>query len=110
MHRSSSKTPFARIAPGVAAFYVGLILAAPASTSAATTETVLHSFAGGPSDGAFPFAGLIADRDGNLYGTTASGGASNFGVVFKLAPNGTETVLHSFTGSPSDGTSPKISS
>jgi uncharacterized repeat protein (TIGR03803 family) len=59
-------------------------------------ETVLHSFAGG-SDGAEPFAGLIADNAGNLYGTTRNG-------VFKLSPGGTETVLHSFTGS--DGAVP----
>ena len=37
------------------------------------TETVLHSFAG--SDGANPQSGLIADRAGNLYGTTQNGGA-----------------------------------
>jgi len=50
------------------------------------TETVLHSFAG--SDGALPFAGLIADRLGNLYGTTLNGGASNGGVVFELSGTG----------------------
>jgi hypothetical protein len=38
------------------------------------TETVLHSFTGG-SDGGNPAAGLIADSSGNLYGTTADGGA-----------------------------------
>jgi uncharacterized repeat protein (TIGR03803 family) len=70
------------------------------------TETVLYSFAGGPSDGGNPQAGLIADRAGNLYGTTAGGGASGNGVVFKLAPDGTETVLHSFAGDPSDGLRP----
>jgi uncharacterized repeat protein (TIGR03803 family) len=69
------------------------------------TETVLYIFTGG-SDGANPFAGLIADSSGNLYGTTCCGGASRNGVVFKLTPGGTETVLHSFTGVPSDGASP----
>jgi uncharacterized repeat protein (TIGR03803 family) len=69
---------------------------------------VLHSFTGsptngGPSDGAGPLAGLVADSAGNLYGTTANGGASDSGVVFKLAPDGTETVLHSFACSPGDG-------
>ena len=38
------------------------------------TLTVLHSFAGGSSDGAHPQSGLIADAAGNLYGTTLSGG------------------------------------
>ena len=66
-------------------------------------QTVLYSFAGG-ADGAFPLAGLIRDVGGNLYGTTQSGGTSSgcapfgCGVVFKLSPTGTETVLHSFTG------------
>src|ERR1700730_3586048 len=53
------------------------------------------------SDGSGPFAGLIADRAGNLYGTTAGGGASGIGVVFKLSPSGTETVLYSFCSLPS---------
>ncbi len=69
------------------------------------TETVLHSFTGG--DGCEPRAGLIADSSGNLYGTTAGGGASGNGVVFKLSPSGTLTVLHSFTGFPSDGAAPE---
>src|SRR3984893_1833366 len=69
------------------------------------TEAVLYSFCSLPScsDGSGPFAGLIADRAGNLYGTTTYGGASGIGVVFKLSPSGTETVLHSFTGGGSGG-------
>ena len=61
------------------------------------TETVLHAFTGYPTDGASP-SGLIEDSSGNLYGTTGGGGTSAHGVVFKLSPSGTETVLHSFTG------------
>ena len=64
-------------------------------------ETVLHSFAGG-EDGANPYAGLITDPQGNLYGTCLKGGSANAGVVFKLTPSGEETLLHSFTGG-SDG-------
>jgi len=48
-------------------------------------ETVLYSFAGG-SDGASPVGGLIADKSGNLYGTTDEGGASNDGTVFMVTP------------------------
>jgi uncharacterized repeat protein (TIGR03803 family) len=70
------------------------------------TESVLHSFNG--SDGSSPFAGLIFDAAGNLYGTTSLGGGSNFGTVFKLTPNAdgswAESVLHSFIGS--DGSYP----
>ena len=68
------------------------------------TETVLYSFTGG-ADGAFPEAALIRDSAGNLYGTTTQGGSDNIGVVFKVDPSGTETVLHSFTGG-TDGVIP----
>ena len=62
------------------------------------TQTVLYSFCpqSGCADGAGPRAGLLMDAAGNLYGTTFSGGAQGSGVVFKLAPDGTETVLYSF--------------
>jgi uncharacterized repeat protein (TIGR03803 family) len=69
------------------------------------TETVLHSFAGSP-DGAHPYAGLVMDNSGNLYGTTENGGASGRGTVFKADNTGTETVLHSFAGGSSDGADP----
>jgi uncharacterized repeat protein (TIGR03803 family) len=72
----------------------------------AGTEEVLYSFTGG-SDGGQPWGRLLRDAQGNLYGTTyADGGLQlSFGVVFKLTPAGTETVLHSFTGH-SDGGHP----
>jgi uncharacterized repeat protein (TIGR03803 family) len=69
-------------------------------------ETVLHSFAGRPADGELPLGGVVRDSAGNLYGTTANGGASGHGVVFKLDSTGHETVLHSFPGSPADGAEP----
>ena len=68
------------------------------------TETVLYSFSGG-SDGAYPFSPVVRDGAGNLYGTTSMGGSANAGVVFKVDANGTETVLHSFTGGQ-DGVTP----
>jgi uncharacterized repeat protein (TIGR03803 family) len=70
------------------------------------TEKVLYAFQGGPNDGNYPYGGLLMDKAGNLYGTTAAGGSDNDGIVFKLAPDGTETVLHSFTNSASDGNEP----
>lgn len=68
------------------------------------TETVLFQFGGG-SDGGEPAGTLIQDTSGNLYGTTRAGGAKGDGTVFRLAPDGTETVLHSFTNG-SDGGQP----
>jgi len=65
-------------------------------------ETVLYSFTGG-ADGAYPFAPLVRDAAGNLYGTTAQGGTSGDGVVFKVTKTGKETVLHSFTGGADGG-------
>jgi uncharacterized repeat protein (TIGR03803 family) len=63
-------------------------------------EKVLHSFNG--KDGYAPFAGLFLDGQGNLYGTTYSGGAYGWGTVFELTPRAgggwVETVLHSFNG------------
>ena len=52
-----------------------------------------------------PAAGVIRDSAGNLYRTTAFGGASGNGVVFKVDTSGNETVLHSFTGA-ADGANP----
>jgi uncharacterized repeat protein (TIGR03803 family) len=68
------------------------------------TENVLYTFTGG-ADGGTPYSALVKDKHGNLYGTAAYGGADNFGIVFKLAPDGTETVLHSFAGQ-TDGDTP----
>ena len=61
-------------------------------------ETVLYTFCAQNSctDGAYPLAGLAFDQNGNLYGTTYGGGAHGLGIVFKLTPEGKETVLYSF--------------
>jgi uncharacterized repeat protein (TIGR03803 family) len=48
------------------------------------------------ADGDKSHGGVILDAGGNLYGTTAVGGANGGGVVFSLTPSGTETVLYSF--------------
>jgi uncharacterized repeat protein (TIGR03803 family) len=70
------------------------------------SETVLYSFIGG-SDGASPYAGLLFDRAGNLYGTTNGGGANNVGTVFELRHrnDGTwnESVLHTFNATDGNG-------
>jgi uncharacterized repeat protein (TIGR03803 family) len=65
-------------------------------------ETVLHSFNFDGTDGVWPYAGLVRDKKGNLYGTTSGGGAYNGGTVFKLSKKGIETVLYRFN--PHNGT------
>jgi len=66
-------------------------------------ETVLYRFTGAPEDGQAPFQGLVRDAAGNVYGTTFEGGAYNGGIVFKVDPAGTETVLHNFNPNAADG-------
>ena len=71
-------------------------------------ETVLYSFTGG-ADGRTPYAGVVRDEHGNLYGTTFFGGDLNVcggvgcGTVYKLGRNGRETVLYTFTGQADGG-------
>jgi len=68
-------------------------------------ETVLHSFCSlaNCTDGAQPVAGVIFDSAGNLYGTTVSGGAGEYGVVYELDAAGQLTVLYSFTNGADGG-------
>jgi len=66
-------------------------------------ETVLHAFAGPPTDGYEPYGNLLRDQAGNLYGTTPQGGTSGKGVVFKLDPSGKKAILYNFTGGADGG-------
>ena len=69
-------------------------------------KTILHNFYGGVSDGASPLDGaLVFDKEGNIYVTTMGGGIVGGGTIYKLAPDGTFTILHSFTNQP-DGDDP----
>lgn len=88
-------------------FAISLVgLSNAVSLAHAQTFSVLYTFSG--ADGNQPFAGLTMDRGGNLYGTTAVGGAG-FGSVFKLSPSGsgwTFSNLYTFHGG-SDGAQPQ---
>jgi uncharacterized repeat protein (TIGR03803 family) len=88
-----------------------LLFAVTATVSPAQTFTTLYNFNG--KHGAYPTATLIQGTDGNLYGTTQSGGASSScnigavpgcGTVFKINPTGRLETVHSFDST--DGSNP----
>ena len=93
----------------LAAFALAFALLTLPPSAEARTFKKLHTFVGNSKDGAFPFASLVMDANGNLYGTTWEGGANAFGTVFELMPRGnnrwTEKLLHSF-GASGDGAFP----
>jgi uncharacterized repeat protein (TIGR03803 family) len=68
-------------------------------------EQILYAFAGG-ADVAIPFAGVAQDGNDNLYGSAYYGGAFADGGVYRIDNTGKESVLHSFSGAPSDGANP----
>jgi uncharacterized repeat protein (TIGR03803 family)/YVTN family beta-propeller protein len=84
------------------AFGDGLVFKLTPNSKGGWTEQVLHQFTG--KDGAHPYAGLVFDGAGNLYGTTQAGGPEGYGSVFKLTPTSTggwrEKVLWSFLDQP----------
>lgn len=91
----------------VAIAFLSVLYSLIAPPAQAQTETILHSFACGTTDGCYPQAGVVLDSQGNLYGTTYNGGANNVGTVFKLTPSGAYTILHSFACTTTDGCYPE---
>jgi uncharacterized repeat protein (TIGR03803 family) len=91
--------------PAAAILFIGLLNCRcyPSATNN-VMPTVLYSFTGG-ADGGTPESGLIQATDGNFYGTTSQGGASNTGTVFRITSAGMLTTLYSFTGG-ADGAVP----
>jgi uncharacterized repeat protein (TIGR03803 family) len=86
--------------PAGGAYGNGVVFELTPGEGGTWTETTLHSFSGGVTDGSFPLCWLLRDGSGNLYGTTYQGGTYGVGTVFKVAPgaggNWTETVVYSF--------------
>lgn len=86
----------------------------PSAHGGSWTESILYSFQNG-ADGAYPNSGVILDKLGNLYGTTAHGGSfaacsNGCGTVFELSPvsgGWTRTTLYSFQGGILDGVAPQ---
>lgn len=101
---------------GGGAYDMGTVFRLTPHHDGSWSESVLHSFEGG-ADGREPWAGLVFDQEGRLYGTTAAGGGSSAcyqnygcGVVFQLSPGKgekwNEAVLYSFKGTDGDGSNP----
>lgn len=87
----------------LASLVLALVVATGASLQG-QTYSIIHSFQGG-TDGGSPWATLVRDKAGNLYGTTEFGGIPSCdgydrgcGTVFKLDKSGKETVLYRFKG------------
>jgi uncharacterized repeat protein (TIGR03803 family) len=100
-----------------ASLITALVVVMPIRAHAASTLTTLWNFMGGnvqPLDGSQPYASLISDSTGAVYGTTVVGGTAYCGTVFKLSPPNTvggpwaEKVLYSFM-CLSDGRYPEAS-
>jgi hypothetical protein len=107
--RRSTRQFLTRCALAFAILTLSLIFTTGAS--AADKPVPLWLFdVGNTHDGNSPIGGVIADKAGNLYGTTQKGGFPGFGIVLKLTPTSSglwkETILHTFQGSPSDGATP----
>lgn len=88
----------------------GIVFELTPAVSGPWTESVIHGFAGPPSDGYAPASNLTFDGAGNLYGTAQYGGAQPGGIVFELSPVGdgtwTEKILHNFQKHVGDGFQP----
>ena len=107
--------PFANFRFIAFAFFAGLLTVSVSLS--AQTFTVLHTFTDG-NDGAYPYAGLVMDAKGNLYGTANQGGYMNSvcqpanqgcGTVFELSPGRSGwafRTIYTFRGSPNDGQGP----
>jgi len=83
---------------------VGLLLVLVPNCSA-QNYAIVYNFAVQP-DGQNPNAAVVRGTDGSLYGTTTGGGTYGEGSIFKIGPDGKETVLHSFSGKNGDGAYP----
>ena len=64
--------------------------------------SLLHTFTGSSTDGGFPL-GLTLGPDGNFFGSTSEGGASDRGTVFRMTPGGATSLLYHFTGGTDGG-------
>jgi uncharacterized repeat protein (TIGR03803 family) len=117
--RTDGGNPYAGLVQAANGDFYGTTLDGGANNSGTVFEitadgvlTTLYSFCAqiGCPDGASPYAGLIQATDGNLYGTTVSGGSNQGGTIFKVTPAGKLHTLYSFChlgdSTCTDGASP----
>jgi uncharacterized repeat protein (TIGR03803 family) len=115
---SSGNLYGAALAGGTGSGSQGVVfkLSAPAIAGQPWTETILHNFVGGSTDGSAPYAGVVLDKSGNIYGVTYTGGPGSCifnypgcGTVFEVSSSAdgtwTEKLLHTFDGT-TDGEFP----
>lgn len=76
------------------------------SITTAGKENVIYRFQGGTSDGIGPVGSLLV-VNGQLYGTTANGGANGEGTIFRTSKTGSESIIYSFGNVANDGSEPK---
>ena len=92
------------------AYGFGTVFELTPQTNGEWNESAIFNFDGRNSTGDEPYATMIFDAAGNLYGTTVQGGYYDSGMVFKLSPQTdgtwTETIVHSFEPSNWDGGNP----
>jgi uncharacterized repeat protein (TIGR03803 family) len=92
-----------------AVFFIAILaLVGLVSSASAQTFSMIYGFTGA-GDGMFLQGPLVLDSAGDVYGATRWGGlpvvgSNGYGTVFKVAPNGSQTVLHAFNGT--DGQEP----
>ncbi len=90
------------------------ILLAAAIQATPAQESVIYGFQPGSSDGQSPDGGVAIDKEGNVYGTTSTGGAHGSGIVYELSPpsqsggDWTETIVFNFGDNAAAGGSPGI--
>src|ERR1700689_1657771 len=93
--RKNIRFSFGEFAGKLVVLFLCLFLVGTAVASAQTYQNLV-AFVG--SNGCCPqYPAMMAQgRDGNLYGTTPTGGLNNVGIVFKLTPSGNQTILYQF--------------